>query len=180
MKVLGERISILKKENLLSIVILASADKRKLVLLFLWLLAWSVCGLIVLINYFQVKEQNAKLFIIVYLSFWAYFEYSIIRVFNWRRSGKEKIWIKEGRLFYQQEMRGRGKVREFQVDLINELRIVELRPASFLDNLNQSFWVKAGERLEFKHQAKTIRMAMQLSDEEARSLYKELKAGIGQ
>ena len=74
MKVIGKRISILKKENLLSIVILPTTDKKKLTLLFLWILAWTTCGIIVFINYFKLLDENIKLFTIGYLSFWFYFE----------------------------------------------------------------------------------------------------------
>ena len=77
MKVIGERISILKKENLLSIVILPTTDKKKLGVLFLWLMAWTVCGIIVFINYFKLTDEKAKLFIIGYLSFWFYFLYRV-------------------------------------------------------------------------------------------------------
>lgn len=178
MKILGERISILKTENLLSIVILATNDKRKLALLFFWLLAWSVCGVIVMVNFFQVSTKDARLFLIVYLSFWAYFEFSIIRVFMWRKYGKEKLWIKSGKLYYQMEMYGKGKIREFETDLIRDLQILELRPTNFLDSLNQSFWVKGGERLELKYQAKTLRFALQVSDEEAKTILKEIKSSI--
>ena len=62
MKVIGKRISILKKENLLSIVILPTTDKKKLTLLFLWILAWTTCGIIVFINYFKLLDENIKLF----------------------------------------------------------------------------------------------------------------------
>jgi hypothetical protein len=47
MKLIGERISILKKDDMLSVVILPTADNKKLMLLFLWLAAWSVCGFLV-------------------------------------------------------------------------------------------------------------------------------------
>lgn len=82
MKIIGERINILKKDNLLSIVILPTTDKKKLGLLFLWLMAWTVCGIIKLANYFRLTEQGAKLFVIIDLSFWAYFEYSITKAFH--------------------------------------------------------------------------------------------------
>lgn len=175
MKLLGERISIVKKQNLLSIVILATNDKRKLAVLFLWLLAWSVCGVIVMINYFQVMNQEAKLFLIIYLSFWAYFEVSIIRAFIWRKYGKEKIWIKDGTFHYQREINGRGKIKQFIPDLIREFKILDVRPGNLIDNLNQSFWVRGGERLEFLHQTKTLRFGMQISDEQARSVFNEIR-----
>jgi hypothetical protein len=174
MKVIGERISIVKKDNLLSIVILATNDKKKLALLLLWLLAWSVCGVIVLYNYFQVSNEKSKLFLIVYLSFWAYFEVSILRAYLWRKFGKEKIWFQDGILFYQREMRKKGKIREFQKDLIQDLKILDVKESNFMDSLNQSFWVKGGERLEFRYQSLVVRLGMQVSHEEARILLTEL------
>jgi hypothetical protein len=174
MKVIGKRISILKKEKLLSIVILPTGDNKKLVLLFLWLMAWTVCGLIVLANYFRIQDANLKIFLIVYLSFWAYFEISILRSFIWKRFGKEKLWIQDGVLHYQREINKKGKVKEFNLDLISKFRVVELSKTRFADTVNQSFWVKGGERLEFDAQSQLIRLGMQLSDEEARLLLNEV------
>lgn len=178
MKVLGDRISILKREGLLSIVILANADKKKIGLLFLWLFAWTVCGLIVIFNYFTIKEQQAKLFIIIYLSFWLYFEYKILKAFIWRKYGKEKIWVQNGKLNYQKEVNGKGKIKQFDTYLIDQLTVIELTNTSWADSINQSFWVKGGERLSFQYQGKTIIFAMQISDNEARNLFSELKRAI--
>jgi hypothetical protein len=178
MKVIGKRISILKKDNLLSIVILPTGDKRKLGFLFLWLMAWTICGLIVMASYFQLKEANAKLYLIIYLSFWAYFEFNIARTYLWKRFGKEKLWVKEGILHYQREVNQKGKIKEFNLDLISRFRIVELSQAKFSDTINQSFWVKGGERLEFDSQSQLIRLGMQLTDEEARVILNEVNGFI--
>lgn len=174
MKVISDRVSILAKDNLLSIVILSNTSKQKLIGLFLWLFAWTVCGIIVFANYFKTHDQNARLFIIVYLSFWAYFEYKIIKVFMWRRNGKEKIWIKDGYLHYQKGINKRGKINEYEVSLINDLKQHELSNTSWADNINQSFWVKGGERLSFNCQGKTILFGMQLNDNESVGVFKEL------
>lgn len=178
MKVIGERISILKKDSLLSIVILSTNDKKKLAGLFLWLMAWSVCGLIVFANYFQVTNEKAKTFMIVYLSFWAYFEFNIVRAFIWKKYGKEKIWIQDKKLYYQREINKKGKIREFELDLINDLKLIELSRTSLADTINQSFWVKGGERLEFSCQGKVIPFALQVKDEEAKTILKELQVYI--
>lgn len=178
MKVVSERLSILKGENVLSIVILPNRDKKKLVGMFLWLLAWSVCGVIVFANYFKLTDQNSKLFVIVYLAFWAYFEFKILRAFSWKRSGKEKLWIQEGILYYQREVNGRGKIQEFNLDLVSKFNLIELRPTNFADTINQSFWIKGGERLQFTSQSKTILLGMQINDEEARSIMREVNAMI--
>jgi hypothetical protein len=178
MKVISERISILKKDNLLSVVILPTTDKGKLRFMFLWLMAWTVCGIIVFASYFKMTDQNSKLFIIIYLSFWAYFEFNIVRAFIWKRSGKEKLWIQDGIMHYQREINRKGKVLEFNLGLISPVKLIELKPGRFSDTINQSFWVKGGERLEFSAQAKTIRLGMQITDEEAKAVLKEVNQFI--
>jgi hypothetical protein len=174
MKVISERLSILKKDDLLSIVILPTTNKKKMALMFLWLMAWTVCGIIVFMNYFKVTDQGSKLFIIIYLSFWLYFEVNITRSYMWKRWGKEKLWIKNGVLYYQREINGKGKISEFNLDLVSKLNLIELKASRFTDTINQSFWVKGGERVEFSSQSKTLRLGMQLSDDEAKTLIREV------
>lgn len=178
MKVISDRISVLKNEKVLSIVILPTTDKTKLRLLFFWLFAWTVCGLIVFANYFKTTNPDEKLFILIYLSFWLYFEFNIVRTFIWKRSGKEKLWIQNGILHYQREVNKKGKIQEFNLDLVSPLQLIELKPTRLADTINQSFWIKGGERLEFYSQSKNIRLGMQLTDEEAKSILKEVNTLI--
>jgi len=154
----------------LSIVILANSSKSKLGMMFLWLFAWTVCGLVVLFNYFSNTNQDVKLVIIVYLSFWLYFEYKIIKAFIWKKFGAEKIWLQDGQLNYQREINKKGKIYSFDSHLIDEIKVIEIKNTSWADNINQSFWIRGGERLEFAAMGKTIRFGMQLEDEEARAL----------
>lgn len=174
MKVIGDRISILNTPELLSIVILPFKDDKKLKLLLFWLLAWTACGVIVMANYFKLQDQSSKLFVIVYLSFWLYFEIKITQAFLWKKYGKEKIWIKEGIFNYQQEINGRGKVKKYEVLLINDLKIIETKQNNFSDFINQSFWIKGGEKLELSHKSTLVRFGMQLSDKEAQLVMKPL------
>lgn len=178
MKVISNRVSIYKTDKVLSIVILPTDNKKKLGLLFLWLMAWTVCGLIVMVNYFKLHDQNSKLFTIIYLSFWAYFEFSIMRVFIWKKFGREKIWIQDGEINYLREINNKGKTKTYNLDLVSKLQLVELSRSSFADTINQSFWVKGGERLEFFSQSQTIRVGMQITDEEARQIMKEVNSRI--
>ena len=180
MKVIGDRISILKKQDLLSIVILPTTNKLKLNVMFFWLLAWSVCGVIVLANYFKMDDKDSKLFMLIYLSFWAYFEFNISRAFIWKKFGKEKLWVSEGILYYQREINKKGKIREFNLELISPLRVIELKATRFTDTINQSFWIKGGERLEFNSQASVVQLGLQISTEEASIIAKEVNRFIGE
>jgi len=174
MKIISNRTSVLKKEGLLSVVILPGGDKKKLSLLFLWLLAWTVCGLIVAAYYFKLTSQNQKLFTLVYLSFWVYYEYKVARAFVWRKWGREKLWINGGKVNYQQEINGKGKVKSYDKELVPEFEVIEHSETNFSDFMNNSFWIKGGERILFTCQGKVVRLGMQLSDAEARELTKEL------
>jgi hypothetical protein len=178
MKVLSERISILKKEELLSIVILPGLDKKRLAAILVWLIAWSLCGIVMFIGYFDTKQTDAKLFILIYLSFWFYFEYNIVRSYFWKRSGKEKLWIKGGILHYQRELHKRGKIVELDLSLVNPIELIELRPTRFMDTISQSFWIRGGERLLLQSQSKQIRFGMQLSDADAKQLQREINKSI--
>ena len=175
MKVISPRVSIVEKDNVFSLVILPTTNKKKLFVLFLWLLAWTVCGIIVAANYFKLDSRDAKIFILVYLSFWAYYEFKIGRAFIWKKYGLEKLWIKKGKLQYQREISGRGKIKEFDLELVKDLGVIEVSHSSFADTINQSFWIKGGERLEFQFQSKVIRFGMQLDDEETLKVFKALK-----
>lgn len=172
---IGSRSSLSIKEQVFSLIIIPTDKKRKTGLLFLWLFAWTISGVIVLSSYPQIRDQNARLMLVVWLAFWAYFEFKIIRVFMWKRFGKEKLWIKNGMLHYQQDINGRGKVKQYDINLISELKMIPVEKTNFADSFNQSFWVKGGERIEFTCQGKIIRMGMQLPDEDATKIVSELK-----
>lgn len=172
---IGKRTSLSVKDHVFSLVIIPTHQKKKTGLLFLWLFAWTISGIIVISSYPQIREQNAKIMLVVWLAFWAYFEFKIIRVFMWKRFGKEKLWVKNGKLHYQQDINGRGKVKEFDANLISELRVIPVEKASFADSFNQSFWVKGGERVQFESQGKIIKLGMQLPDEDATKIVAELK-----
>ncbi|MDF2450362.1 MAG: hypothetical protein K0R26_2866 [Bacteroidota bacterium] len=172
---LGKRSSLLIKDQVYSLVILPTAEKKKVGFLFLWLFAWSVSGMIVLVNYFTLTNPNTKLVIIMWLAFWAYFEFKIIRVYLWKRFGKEKLWIKNGTLYYQQDINGRGKVKEFDTNLVSGVKLIPLTPGSIADTFSQTFWVKGGERIAFECQGKMIRFGMQLEDDEAAKIIASLQ-----
>ena len=93
----------------------------------------------------------------------------------WKRFGKEKFWIKNGTIHYQQDINGRGKVKQYDAHLITDLIVINIEKTNFADSFNQSFWVKGGERLEFLCQGKKLKFGMQLPDEDALKIMAELK-----
>ena len=175
MDYIGDRISILRKENELSIVILSYKDKVKNIFLFSWFFLWSLSGMVVLIQYFLLTDPDTKTAIIVWIGFWAYFEYKIVKAYQWRKFGKEKIKIREGKLFYKRDVSGKGKIKEYETDFIKDLRFIEPQENSFLENLNDSYWVIANEKLAFDYYGAEVKFGIQLDEADAKSLLKLIK-----
>ncbi len=178
MEYIGKRISILRKENELSIVVLSLMDKVKSRLLFVWFFLWSLSGLVILSQIFIMPDPNTKIAIIVWMGFWTYFEYKIFTSYLWRKSGKEKIKIRENKLFVKRDVSGRGKIKAYEIDFIKDLRLFETQENSFFENLNNSYWVVAGERLTFDYYGKEIKFGIQLEDVDAKALLKLIKKEI--
>ena len=159
--------------------VLSSADNWKRNLLFFWLLAWTASGVIVFLNYMALpagseEQDKQKLFVFVWLCFWAYFEYKIAKAFIWRNSGVEKYWIKNGNLYIKRQIGNKGKVKIYEIDVMKDLRIFD-GDSDLMKNFNKSYWVVGGETLAFDYFGKTIRFAMQLEEKEAEELLKVMK-----
>jgi len=121
------------------------------------------------------KNQGKRIFILGLLAFWAYFEYKVGKTFLFRKFGKEKLWIKNGNLFYQREINKRGKKKEYNPTLINNLEVLKPNRGDFFVQMQESFWVIGGERLMFSYASKHVKFGIQLTDKEADTIYKELK-----
>lgn len=175
MEYIGKRISIQQKENELSIVILALQDKLKNNLLFLWFFLWSLSGVIIISQYFLLTDPDTKTVLIVWMGFWAYFEYKIFKAYRWRKFGKEIIKIRDGNFSYKRDISGKGKIKTYPIDHIKNLRFLEPQENSFFENLNDSYWVIANEKLAFDHNGAEIKWGIQLDESDAKALLKRIK-----
>ena len=172
---ISKRLSITNENNVFSLVIFPTDKSWKLWMLFFWLFAWTVCGILVASNYFSMPDQKGKIIVIVYLSFWAYFEWMIGKSFLFRKFGKEILWIKNEKLNYKKSIMGKGKVSSYDISLINSVKKVEQDKTSFLTVLNNSFWMIGGESISFTYAAKEVRFGIQLNEEEIKKVLFEFK-----
>jgi hypothetical protein len=174
-ELIGKRISALKADGVNSFVIKPTDANWKLYLLFAWLFLWTISGVIVLANYVTLANANIKIIVLVWLGFWAYFEFRTGKAFIFKKFGKEKIWVKNGKLNYWKDISGRGKKLEFDIELVKDLQLVEKNKRDFFQFMNESFWVMGSESISFIYGIKTYRMGIQLNEEDAKELLKQLK-----
>ena len=178
-EVIGKRISTLKADGVSSFVIIPTASNWKLNLLFVWLFVWTLSGCIVIGNYFTLTNTNTKLVVIMWLGFWAYFEFTTAKAFIFKKFGKEKIWIKGSTFNYWRDVAGRGKKLEFEADLIKDLQLIEKNKKDFFQFMNESFWVVGTESISFTYGTKTHRLGVQLEEADAKELLKQIKHALG-
>jgi hypothetical protein len=174
MEYIGKRISIKRKENEISIVIVSLKEKAKNILLTIYLALWSLSGIIVFSQYLLIPDRDTKLALLVWMAFWAYFEYKIFKAYMWRKFGVEKIKLRNGSFLYKRDRAGKGKIKDYDYDFIKELRLVVPKENSFFENINNSYWVIAGEKLAFDYNGREIKFGIQLDEADAKALLKLL------
>ncbi|MFL5763284.1 MAG: hypothetical protein ACJ77K_05025 [Bacteroidia bacterium] len=179
MDYIGKRISIKRKEaGETSIVILSTTgkqDKVKKIIFFLAFVLWTLSGIVVLTQYFLLRDQQQRVMIIVWMGFWAYFEYRIFKGMMWRNSGMEKIRLKERKLYYKRDVGGRGKISIYDFDFIKDLRVIEPKEG-FFEQMNDSYWVISGEKIAFDYYGKEVKLGIQLEPEDAKALHKLVRS----
>ncbi len=170
MKQFSERIKVAEEGKSSKIWISAKIDSWKQTLLLAWFAAWTFCGIVVASQLWADLSRDMYVFVVVYLSFWAYFEYKIAHAVLWRLYGKEIILIEPDSLKVKRDIRGYGRVVPYFKENIKKLRIVEKNPRSFAQSFNNSFWVIGGEQIVFENLGSSQGFGLQLNDGEAKKL----------
>lgn len=179
MEQISERVSIDRRDGRTSVVISARTSRGKHSLLVTWMLAWTVCGIIVIIERSKLPPADpARQYMLAFLAFWVYFMVMIGRALLWRSKGFELWRIKDGTLTIKNSVFGYGKAHNYFVDNIKQLGLLTIDSTSWKWQWDQSAWVIGGDRLGFEHLGKKIVFGKNLSDEEARRLVPILKDAL--
>ncbi len=169
MKYIGNRISYQNKHNIFSVVIAASVERYKESLLATWLVCWSACGLYFLWQLFSDLPRETKMYIVILIAFWAYYEFRVFKMFMWRKFGYESLKFVEDRLVIKEVIKGRGKEKTFFLDNINHFGKLKV-DNNWMKTMDQSFWVKGNGYLQFEHQGLLVTFGRQLDDAESSNL----------
>ncbi len=173
---LSPRITYRRQPGCTTVVISPRLDDTRQWLLTTWIMAWTFCGIAMATQLFADHPRETKLALVVFLTFWAYYEYRIGYVWLWRRRGVELLKLEDGRLTYKRSLRTYGKAYDFYYDNIHNWKKTERKTVTSV--LENSFWVIGGERLSFDYQNRALRFGVQLTDQEADKLEKFLRREI--
>jgi hypothetical protein len=124
------------------------------------------------------KNQQQRIILAIIIAFWAYYEFKVGRAYLFRRYGKEKLWMKDGKIFYKRQINKRGKLKSFDAEFVKEFDVVEYNKHDFFQNVSRSFWNLAGDTISFDYHSKTMRFGIQLDEREAEELTIKLNKGL--
>ena len=175
---ISAEITIKQSELIWSLVIRPAISVWQRRLLLLWIICWTACGIWIMSHYRWAQSENEKLFLIVYLSFWLYFEWSITRVYLWKRFGNERLWIKNGRLFYSQKLLKPGRISSWPLNTLGECEAIEYKNHGFNESISQSFWMMGHPRIQISVPGRTLRLGYQLKPNDVSSVIKQYRAAF--
>lgn len=181
MEFLSERVSIERSAEQITVVVSARLPKGREALLVAWFTAWVLCGVYVIYARTQIPPGDpVRQYLLAFLAFWAYFTFKVGRALLWRLKGFELWRIKNGVLTIKDSLFGYGKARDYFVQNISKLGVLNADRRSWKWQMNESFWVIGGERLGFEHTGRKVAFGKGLSDEEAKRLVPMLKHALAQ
>lgn len=102
------KIEYIEENNELTILIYPLYDKRKQNMLTTWLVLFSLCGIAIISQFFYDYPTSTKLFFVVYLIFWLFFEFKVIYAIRWRKYGKEVITIDNESIYLTKKLAKEG------------------------------------------------------------------------
>ncbi len=172
---MDKRITINKKDDKLTITILAFKDKGKQTMLLLWIILFSLCGIAIISQFFGNYDNNTKIFFGVYIAFWLFFEFKVIYAYRWRKFGLEFITVEKDNIILTKEIRKRGITQSYDKGEISNLRIFENADNNFIKSMTSSYWNINKYTLAFDFKNQIIPFAIDLTKKEANKILLEIK-----
>ena len=168
-KFIGKRICVDEHKDAMTITIASTITKVQQISLEMWLGAWT--GLGVLMGYGAYTFLgDERIFYLGGFVFWAFFWIRIAKVVAWRRIGKEIITISRNKLIIKNAFGEKGRERTFVIPEMGEVGYQENNSTSFLQSLDNSYWILGGDTLHFKYEGKIHVFGKQLPNHDSAQL----------
>lgn len=173
-KMISNRVSFSETGKKFVLVLIPERNRLKMYLLFFWLLAWTAAGIYIMIQSVYMPDKKYKIFAFIYFFFWVYFEAMVVKVFHWRRWGKEVLVIDSGKIMYEKISFFKNKKKILDLNIAKDCEVISLDESKWQDFFTTSFWHIGKERLRLSAGAKEILFGFQLNDKEALECAKKI------
>lgn len=182
-KWIGDRISVVDENNVTTIVIDPLRVWWKEILLTLWVLSFTFIGLFMVylyftnfagLNYVQTPTpdeiDNQRIYTIVFLGFWAYFEYRTVKALMWYRFGKELIRIDIDGFRLKKSILTYGKAHRYFFENMKKFGLRKQEPTTFGNFFENAYWSMGTDALLFDYKGKSKSFGRRLNEKDSRLL----------
>ncbi len=170
MDYVGKRISILRKEDELSIVISATENRSPVITWLIWNVLWTFCGVYIMMQYFSETEESRKLFYIVFAGFWIYFEFRGLKALFWKLKGREVIKVRGEELLIGKRIFSKGKAMRFTLEEVRDLKMTDKKDTSPVAILKSIDIFSPRDVLSLSYFGKEYKFGDGLNEEDADAL----------
>lgn len=180
---IGDRISVQDSDGITTIVIEPKRTWWKEILLTLWVLGFTFVGLVMLyslatnfsgVNYDEMPTEdqirNQTIYAVVFLSFWAYFEYKTVKALLWYRFGKELIRIDGDGFTLKKSILAYGKANRYFFENMKEFQQRVDEATSFGAYFENAYWALGTDAIIFNHHKKVISFGRRVDAKSGRLL----------
>src|SRR5574337_1959288 len=175
MQLQAKRISILEQENSLSIVIFSYRNNFKTTLMAVWVILFTLCGILAIKEFRMVTAHDKKIFWLVFTSFWIYFELVMLKAFLWRLKKKKKIILTKDIIKIQRYITGLEPYKEYRCEQAINWRRTTFAPGSMVNVYENAYWYVGGESITFDYFGSEVKIAVQLPENETSELLGKVK-----
>lgn len=167
-------------KDFIQIEIQALKDIQKQKMLLLWIVLFSICGVLIFTQFFGNYDKSSKLFFAVYMAFWLFFEFKVIYAYRWRNKGREIIVIDKEEFTLIKEIGRRGISQKYKISEISKLGFFKNDDNSFMKAMYSSYWNINKYSLSFFANNILVPFAIDLNEKESKNLLKKIQFFISE
>lgn len=189
--IIGDRISTEDHGDYTTVIIEPLKLKWKLWLLTAWTIGFTFVGFymiylltggvysleVVSDQVDDVRDQQL-IYLIVFLGFWLYFEYKVVKSVLWYYFGKEFIKLDTDSLWHKRAIFGYGKAHQYFYDNIKNLKQYENDATAFGNFFENAYWSVGTDEILFNYFAKQKSLGRRLDEKSAKLFIRFLEDKI--
>ncbi|MBN31280.1 MAG: hypothetical protein CL845_04705 [Crocinitomicaceae bacterium] len=174
---IGDRITYAWHENALTIIIRQRIPRSQQIVLEGWFFAWLCVGGATSMEMADATGSD-RTFFLIFMAFWVFFAFRVLKVILWRRIGKEMVRITAEGMSVKNSFNNLGRARFFVKNNIKKMEVIQRDKTNFTQNLDQSFWIMGGDSLQFTYFRRHFVLGKQLDNKSAVKLAKLIDEGL--
>lgn len=186
-KMIGDRISTLAQKEITSIIIYPKRTRWKEALLFAWTIGFSIVGFYMIYLLFGGLEtidnsglkgdpkeilRNQKIYVGVFVGFWIYFEYKVVKGLLWVVFGKELVRITKDTIQIKNSILTYGKLNKYFFENIKNMDLVKHERLSFGFDYENAFWRKGTDSIIFEYRGKSVSFGRKINEKDSKLLFR--------